>query len=345
MTITNDQPRPLTREELFSLFKTQRAVRAFEELFNLVPDELVILQDNIEAATLEAGAAYSQANEALAQLTRIADALDRLMQAPLPPQGTMAEQSADNITVTSGTAFLRSVAVAPWGQKSLIQQINNGGIPQLQTIGTSANTTSWGACRFSNNEFGAYIYFCKSRSATINGNTVVQDNDTLGSIIWNPNDGSNFNTGSARMWVQVDDPSPSTGSVGASWHLELMNKSGIAQIAYTIGSELTYDFNIGDNEEFAWVIEINGAEIYMQIDTRNGAERMLFGDATINPDYIFQGTKTLTHGSTTLLATTAALANGAGASAGTLTNAPAAGDPSKWLAINDNGTVRYVPAW
>lgn len=39
------------------------------------------------------------------------------------------------------------------------------------------------------------------------------------------------------------------------------------------------------------------------------------------------------------------LGNGAGASAGTLSNAPAAGNPTKWIPINDNGTVRYIPAW
>lgn len=40
-----------------------------------------------------------------------------------------------------------------------------------------------------------------------------------------------------------------------------------------------------------------------------------------------------------------ALTNGAAAAAGTLLNAPAAGNPTKWFKINDNGTVRYVPAW
>lgn len=48
---------------------------------------------------------------------------------------------------------------------------------------------------------------------------------------------------------------------------------------------------------------------------------------------------------TTLLATSVALTNGAGASAGTLTNAPAAGNPTKWIPISDNGTTRYIPAW
>ncbi len=41
----------------------------------------------------------------------------------------------------------------------------------------------------------------------------------------------------------------------------------------------------------------------------------------------------------------AAQANGAAAQVGTLTNAPAAGNPTKWIPINDAGTTRYVPAW
>lgn len=39
------------------------------------------------------------------------------------------------------------------------------------------------------------------------------------------------------------------------------------------------------------------------------------------------------------------LNNGAGAGAGTITNAPAAGNPTKWVPIDDNGTTRYIPAW
>lgn len=53
----------------------------------------------------------------------------------------------------------------------------------------------------------------------------------------------------------------------------------------------------------------------------------------------------LTLGSGTLVTTTVNLTNGAAAAVGTLLNAPAAGDPTKWIPINDNGTVRYLPAW
>ena len=40
-----------------------------------------------------------------------------------------------------------------------------------------------------------------------------------------------------------------------------------------------------------------------------------------------------------------AFTDGAGADTGTLTNAPAAGNPTKWIPIDDNGTTRYIPAW
>lgn len=52
-----------------------------------------------------------------------------------------------------------------------------------------------------------------------------------------------------------------------------------------------------------------------------------------------------TLGGATMHTTTTALNNGAGAAVGTLGNAPVAGNPTKWIGINDNGTTRYIPAW
>ena len=53
----------------------------------------------------------------------------------------------------------------------------------------------------------------------------------------------------------------------------------------------------------------------------------------------------ITTASATLIASSVALTNGAAAAAGTLLNAPVAGNPTKWIPINDNGTTRYLPAW
>lgn len=46
-----------------------------------------------------------------------------------------------------------------------------------------------------------------------------------------------------------------------------------------------------------------------------------------------------------ILASTATMTNFAAGGAGTLTNAPTAGNPTKWVAISDNGTTRYIPTW
>ena len=56
-------------------------------------------------------------------------------------------------------------------------------------------------------------------------------------------------------------------------------------------------------------------------------------------------TSLTTPGGATFHTTNTALTNGAGAAAGTLLNAPAVGNPTKWIGINDNGTTRYIPAW
>lgn len=40
-----------------------------------------------------------------------------------------------------------------------------------------------------------------------------------------------------------------------------------------------------------------------------------------------------------------ALAANTGAQTATMTNAPTAGNPTKWIEVDDNGTALVVPAW
>lgn len=49
--------------------------------------------------------------------------------------------------------------------------------------------------------------------------------------------------------------------------------------------------------------------------------------------------------SATLISTATSFTNGSAAALGTLTNAPAAGNPTKWIPVDDNGTTRYIPSW
>lgn len=69
--------------------------------------------------------------------------------------------------------------------------------------------------------------------------------------------------------------------------------------------------------------------------------------ATFANNITLQGTALITKpgGTIPIFTTNTAITTGAGAQAGTLLNAPAAGNPTKWIPINDNGTTRYIPAW
>lgn len=66
------------------------------------------------------------------------------------------------------------------------------------------------------------------------------------------------------------------------------------------------------------------------------------GTATLSAATI---TAMTTGGGAVFQTTNTALTDGAGAALGTLATAPAAGNPTKWIGINDNGTTRYIPAW
>ncbi len=73
---------------------------------------------------------------------------------------------------------------------------------------------------------------------------------------------------------------------------------------------------------------------------RIAAERLRLTAAGITA-----GGPVIVPGGASFLTTNTALTNGAAAAAGTLANAPVAGNPTKWIGINDNGTIRYIPAW
>lgn len=60
---------------------------------------------------------------------------------------------------------------------------------------------------------------------------------------------------------------------------------------------------------------------------------------------LFGGNIYVPGGANPILSTSANVTSGAGAQAGTLTNSPVAGNPTKWIPFNDNGATRYIPAW
>jgi hypothetical protein len=88
-----------------------------------------------------------------------------------------------------------------------------------------------------------------------------------------------------------------------------------------------------------WALKTAAASVEL------AAEAAGTGAANIDVKLTPKGTGNVSFPGGVLLKTTAALTDGAGASAGTLANAPSVGNPTKWIPINDNGTTRYIPAW
>ena len=80
----------------------------------------------------------------------------------------------------------------------------------LQVAGTGADSASIMSGRFGNNASAPFFIFHKSRNASFNGNTIVQDDDILGRFAWYGADGTDYEE-AAHIQCQVDG-TPSDGT-------------------------------------------------------------------------------------------------------------------------------------
>lgn len=174
------------------------------------------------------------------------------------------------------------------------------------------------------------IEFCSTRSTvaqvTAGTRAAVANTDYLGRIMWLGDDGTNLRTIGADISGLVDTGAQAVGTAVVPTQLRLRTFFQTAIVFSTNGTD-------------RWSFTKDG---HLQAASDNSFDIGTSGAA--RPRNVFiAGALTLPGG--TLLQTSAALSNGAAAAAGTLTNAPTAGNPTKWIPINDNGTTRYIPAW
>lgn len=85
-------PVNLTRNELAKFLPSQRAIRAFEQLFGLIPSELNSILTRVDAASIDANTAAASAHQAIGAISRLADAVELLA---LAPPDTSVAQSFD----------------------------------------------------------------------------------------------------------------------------------------------------------------------------------------------------------------------------------------------------------
>jgi hypothetical protein len=89
----------LTRDQLAEFLTDQQQIRQFELLFSTVDQIQVIVGTDFE---YQADTAAANANNALAQISALAQALELLALAPRSELGTLATQNSDNVKITGG---------------------------------------------------------------------------------------------------------------------------------------------------------------------------------------------------------------------------------------------------
>lgn len=352
-------PRPLTRAALAKFLPDQRSIRAFEQLFDLIPEDLLTLLSAIDEVGIDAVTAAAKAQSALDQLTRIADAVEELAARPNAPQynflrgdyldfpvngphiqrerrlqwndddGTLDvglyggsvlqvgqeimyyAKNTSGASISNGTPVMFTGTVGASGKLTFGKAVADGSIHPENMMGVATQDID-------NNAFGYVTSFGLVRGLDTSG--------TPYSETWNDGDLLYFDPATAGTWTNVQPSAPSISRAVAVVIYATSGNSGSIFVRMEVNEGLhdLHDVNIASAAN-------NDVLVYNSSNTR-------WENST-------SVTSALTDTTTNLLASSATLTNGSGAATGTLTNAPSAGNPTKWVAIDDNGTTRYIPTW
>ena len=87
--------------------------------------------------------------------------------------------------------------------------------PSLQVNGTTEATSAVGIHRASNDTGGAQLIFSKTRNTSVGGNTVIQNGDTYGEILFLGNDGGDLASAGAKI-AGISSSAPGTNDMPSS---------------------------------------------------------------------------------------------------------------------------------
>lgn len=229
------------------------------------------------------------------------------------------------------------------------------------------------------NDFSASTgtFLTSSGQNTLNGTVVIPSTVSGGFKIYNTTDQvTNFERLEFLWNSNVGTIRTLRGGSGSQRAISLANAQGLALTISNNGSATLFSF-AGSQQTVAGVgfgvsgigstITSGQATMFSLTPTYNqasgtasntdflinrtqtaigsGAQKFLDFQISAASKFSVDTTGLITTNSPTMIASSQAFSNGAAAAAGTLTNAPVAGNPTKWIPINDNGTTRYLPAW
>ena len=307
----------LTREQLAKFLPDHQTIRAFEQLFD---DVDVTIPDASDEANNNAGIALAVANAALAEVANIISELQLALNAPIsePPIfpddlaprleiGTIASQNADAVAITGGSIDGVTFGAVTPGVATFTSISYSGQLTSTVATGTAPMVVA-STTKVANLNADLLDGADWASPAAIGSTTPAAG--TFTALTTNGTVNVNLGTDSTNSTVNVRG---SNSGVGGGTAVSIRNNN-VAIL------------NAGNKSA------VNGGA-YDATPFITGNAQIEFGQGIKVP------------GGAQFLQTSTALTNGAGAGAGTITNAPAAGNPTKWIGINDNGTIRYIPAW
>jgi hypothetical protein len=369
----------LTRDQLATFLKNHEQIKQFERLFadvsQLEPTTLVDL-------AIAASTAGQQAVQALDALNRIANALEMIASAPViennnsvvtdyvdhritaPVPADMPGRvywSDDDATLdlmllggvsyqfgqqldfhpknTSGVQINKGMAVMATGvvgsstKIECARAVANGTVPAQYMLGIATQNIP-------NNEFGYVAWFGSIRGFNTTGaNKTVPEVWVDGDILYFDPAYPGELTKNQPAAPNLDLPIAIITNAANNGAIFVRMKTGETMNELhdvSAASPNSGDVLIYDAVQTRWEAAAVTAGTNIAV-TPSAGGLTIATTAAITAD--------LTNNTGNLIDSSVGLTNGAGASAGTLLNAPTAGNPTKWVPIDDNGTTRYIPAW
>ncbi len=254
---------------------------------------------------------------------------------------TFPDAAATIARTDAGNAFIGAQSIAPSSTTltSLTMSVGSSATPAI-VIGTTANNGIYGS--------SSALFVSSFGTATAafdfnnSGNFRVASGTSIG-----------FSSNSSAASAVADAFFMRGGAAGV---IDQRNSTNAQK--FRVYNTFTTIDTAGEWFAIDWQTTANVVNLQAVKGSSTGTARVMtlsYGGAQASPvaaitipitsgNVTFGGGITLPGGAA-FLTTNTALTDGAGAGAGTIMNAPSAGNPTKWIGINDNGTTRYIPAW
>jgi len=369
----------LTRDQLAAfLGKDAEAIKQFEALFATTDELSTSVQDEL---TISAINAEARAQQAIDALNRLSDVLESLALAPvIRADNSLVTDYIDLPDVAAHTTLPRRMqwnqddgtldvglyggAVLQAGQETLFYSKNTSGgsiaigtpVMFTGTVGASGKLTfglaiadgsvspdymmGVTAQTIANNDYGYVTSFGAVRGFNTTGSPYGET--------WADGDLLYFDAAAPGTWTNVQPSAPSiavpvavvihasAGSGSIFVRMKISERLNELQDVHITGSPANGQILVYNATTTRW--ENANVTAGSNIAVTNGAGSVTIGTtAAITAD--------LTNNTGRLVDSSVNLTDGSAANTATLTNAPATGNPTKWISIDDNGTTRYVPAW